>query len=243
MSRRTAAGLVLVLLTGAAGAPAPAGDKRPPAPAGARYSMLSVGDTAILLDAVTGQTWVLQRPAGAKGPVWVPIERREAGTKGLPDQQPRKEVPLVREIDLSKIGLDPAGRPEGEKGQEIRFGRGYEYPSSLDFAPISLADLGRYVHAAHGRDAVAMITRQIDPEQQQLLLVRWYSWAAGTDKLTVEVHKGRVEFTLHLGLSLSMGHGRPNPCGRLFAVRKGARWVGWSQSHPRQPQPAQKPGG
>jgi hypothetical protein len=26
-------------------------------------------------------------------------------------------------------------------------------------------------------------------------------------------------------------------------VRKGTRWVGWSQSHPRQPQPAQKPGG
>jgi hypothetical protein len=205
--------------------------------------MMTVGDTAILLDTVTGRTWVLQRPADAKGPVWVPIERREAGPKGVADPQPRKEVPLVQEIDLRKIGLTPAGRSDGPKGQEILFGRGYEYPSSLDFAPVSLTDLGRYVHASPDLDAVTMITRQIDPEQQQLLLVRWYSWSGATDKLAVEVQKGRVEFTLHRGLCPSQGHGRPNPCGRLFAVRNGARWVGWSVSHPHQPEPAKKPGG
>jgi hypothetical protein len=224
MSRRTLAVLLVVLAAGAGIAPVPAGDKRAPAPAAPRYSMTSVGDTVILLDAVTGRTWTLQRSTGAKAPVWVPIERREP--------QPRKEVPLIQEIELSTIGLDPAGRSSGPKGQEIRFGVGYAYASSLDFAQISLADLGKYVS---GEDAEAKITRQIDPEQQQLLLVCWYSWAAGTDKLTFEARRGRIEFTLHLGLSRSLGHGRPDSRARLFAVRRGARWVGWSEPHPQEP--------
>jgi hypothetical protein len=87
------------------------------------------------------------------------------------EQQPRKEVPLIQEIDLGTVHLDPAGRSSGQKGEEVRFGAGYAYPSSLDFAEVSLANLGKYVP---GEDAEAKITRQIDPDQQQLLLVRWY---------------------------------------------------------------------
>ncbi len=167
----------------------------------------------------------------------------EAVGEGAAVPQRRKEIPLVQEIDLSKIHLIPAGTTPGPKGAEaIRFGSGYTYPSSLDFATLSLADLERYVYAGHGTDAVATIRRQIDLERQRLLLVRWYSWASGTDRLTVEGHKDRIEFTLHLGLSLSLGHGRPEPVGRLFAVRKGATWVGWSQPHPQQRQPEHKPG-
>jgi multidrug efflux pump subunit AcrA (membrane-fusion protein) len=91
-------GLGVVGLTTAQG---PGGPPRGDTPKG--YTVVPAGDTAVLLDPATGDTWVLTRPAGAE-PAWVPVRRPtpQAAKDAAPAPGPQPPQPVA--------GLHLAGR-------------------------------------------------------------------------------------------------------------------------------------
>jgi multidrug efflux pump subunit AcrA (membrane-fusion protein) len=89
-NRKLFAGVLAALVVGlgVAGlttAQGPGGPPRGDTPKG--YTVVPAGDTAVLLDPATGETWVLTRPAGAE-PTWVPVRRPERPTSAAKDVPP-----------------------------------------------------------------------------------------------------------------------------------------------------------
>src|SRR5207244_10472537 len=121
-----------------------------------------------------------------------------------PRVQPHNKVPLLRELDLTGLRIDHEGKAAGPK-EPREPSRNVQYPSELKTAAIRVEDLRNY---CYDQDTAAKIARQIDPDQQQLLLVWWYSWTEGKDALAVEVREDRVDFILRLGRSPSSEEGK-----------------------------------
>src|SRR5262245_24003841 len=107
MTRRTPAVVLLTALS------ASAQETAKPEARGPRYTMATAGASVILLDTMTGESWVLQKPKGPGKAAWVPIERKAAG----PRAGAAREVPLVQEIDVSALqpAYGPRGGPKGEE--------------------------------------------------------------------------------------------------------------------------------
>jgi len=73
---------------------------------GGRFAVSAVGDSAILIDAVSGQTWILRHSADKDrshvASVWLPVERLDAAQaqrwleqeRVLSDKAPGRQVPV-----------------------------------------------------------------------------------------------------------------------------------------------------
>jgi hypothetical protein len=201
-----------------------------------------VGETAILLDSKSGQTWQLRLPRDGKEPVWVPIRKAEGTADSSEGGGTGKEVPLVEPLNIQGFPVHFA--PEGLSKQEA----GDWYKTSGPTSPRatvfrSLAEAGKVLDER----ARARIAGQFDPRRQQLVLFTWVSWSC-SDRLTHRVRDGKVEFVYEAGSShggAKCGEDRPNTYSRLFAVRRGITWEMFhgGSTDPKEREAGQKPEG
>jgi hypothetical protein len=228
MNKPLAAALLLALASPTGISGAAQGDKPKPADPRPRFEIIRVGETAILLDSQSGQTWQLQRPTGKKEPVWVPIRKAEgAGEAGM-------EVPVVEEMnvagDIAYFGPRDVSKQEARKWER-------------DFAPSSPQGIvfrSAQEAASKFRDerVLTRFAKQFDPRRQQLVLFHWVCWSS--DKFRCEVRDGKVVFVHEAGpqVGRKCSEDSPNTYTRLFAVRQG---VEWSIVHRGPPGPEGKP--
>jgi hypothetical protein len=204
MNKLFAAALLVALLPFGA----TAGDKPDP-----RFQIIRVGETVILLDSDSGQTWQLRQAAGGKESVWVPIRKAEDAAV--------KEVPLVQELDIQ--GYPASFAPDGLSKQEASDW----YKKSASQSPRttvlrSLTEASKFLDER----VLARVARQFDPRRQQLVLFTWVSWSS-SEKMTHRARDGKVDFVYEAGSSRGgprCGEDCPNRYSRLFVVRQGVEW-------------------
>src|SRR5262249_3471695 len=160
----------------------------------------------------------LQRAAGGKEPVWVPIRKAE-GPGDTPDKGGAlKEAPLVEPLNIQ--GYPVCFAPTGLSKQEAnnwykKFGP--TSPPATVFP--SLTEAGKVLDER----VLARFAGQFDSRRQQLVLFTWVSWSC-SDKMTHRVRDGKVVFVYEAGPSQGgpkCGEDSPNRYSLLYAVRQG----------------------